>query len=838
MIQRLTVLFALALFAPRLEAAPFRAGAVPSWVERLPLPPLETGEHHRRWLIADQQLRLGKGRDETYVRWAQEITDEKALQSVSQVTVSFDPSYEMVTLHSVAVLRAGNRIDRLRLDAIKVVQREPNLEAQMYDGRRSLVLFVEDLRIGDVLDVEYTITGADPTLGGHVEQTLVLGTPLPMARAHTRIIVPPGTKLQLRVHGPDSAMHYPSRGRTALGDEYVFDRVDVPAYTIEPSLPSWFHAVPSLELSDFDSWGMVAAWTSTLLHVPSTPSRTLVAEARRLRQRAPSNAAFALAVTRFVQDEIRYVALSTGLSRRRATDPDVVLARRFGDCKDKTILLATLLRLGGIDADPALVSTSWRDHLADSLPRATAFNHAIVHVRPGPISEHDLWIDPTASLQGGDLSRVRYSPLGRALVLTPTTQVLSTLPPELPRQPLAAITDEYELPDTGSKAPARLRIVRQFRGGFADGMRHNFRGATRDRIAKMYLQMYARRFPSIAAAEPIDIRDDREHDLLTVEAHFTIAEPWRWEETRRRWETTVETTMLGEYLEKPEVVGRIAPLATEHPISVLYTIAVKTPTAWADNTARKTVSGPAFDLVLTTHSSDHSLRYDYSFASTAELVELPQLARHAAAVDDAKLLLSHLVSSKPIAEGANPWAWLAVVLTAMASAVAGRYVYRRRSGAAVEEPGPRQPLTGWLAVVALRVFATPAWLLYQLYRTRWFFQRAGWLRLVDPTAATYRPASAATILSELVVETFFGCYGVLLIAALLQRRAMFRVHFIALSIAALVYSALDTGVVGWIHSSMDLSAHEKRLFWQALFTVLFVRYVHVSPRVKETFTRP
>lgn len=118
----------------------------------------------------------------------------------------------------------------------------------------------------------------------------------------------------------------------------------------------------------------------------------------RLWAHASSQRAFALAATRFVQDQIRYVALETGLSRRRATNPEVVLARRFGDCKDKSVLLATLLRLGGIDAEPALVSTGWRDHLGQALPSAGAFDHVIVHVPPGPVAGDDLWIDATASL--------------------------------------------------------------------------------------------------------------------------------------------------------------------------------------------------------------------------------------------------------------------------------------------------------------------------------------------------------------------------------------------------------------------------------------------------------
>src|SRR3546814_13646976 len=63
-------------------------------------------------------------------------------------------------------------------------------------------------------------------------------------------------------------------------------------------------------------------------------------------------------VTRYIQDNIRYVGEEMGEGSYVPRRPALVLERGYGDCKDKSLLLAVALRRVGIDAVPALVSTS------------------------------------------------------------------------------------------------------------------------------------------------------------------------------------------------------------------------------------------------------------------------------------------------------------------------------------------------------------------------------------------------------------------------------------------------------------------------------------------------
>jgi hypothetical protein len=91
-------------------------------------------------------------------------------------------------MHSVSVRRGDARIDRLDESAVRTTDREPNLDAQLYYGRQTAILFVQDLRIGDVLECEYTIRGRDPTMAGHTASVFVLGLNEPVDRVHARLV--------------------------------------------------------------------------------------------------------------------------------------------------------------------------------------------------------------------------------------------------------------------------------------------------------------------------------------------------------------------------------------------------------------------------------------------------------------------------------------------------------------------------------------------------------------------------------------------------------------------------------------------------------------------------
>ena len=82
--------------------------------------------------------------------------------------------------------------------------------------------------------------------------------------------------------------------------------------------------------------------------------------------------------------------------------PSTVLARGWGDCKDKAVLLSRLLETAGVKAYPALIDYGASTSFDPDFPRLSAFDHAIVAVArwslDGGRDGRWLFLDPTLPL--------------------------------------------------------------------------------------------------------------------------------------------------------------------------------------------------------------------------------------------------------------------------------------------------------------------------------------------------------------------------------------------------------------------------------------------------------
>ncbi len=85
-------------------------------------------------------------------------------------------------------------------------------------------------------------------------------------------------------------------------------------------------------------------------------------------------------LARLVQEQLTYKAIEFGSRARMPRNASTVLANRFGDCKDHSLLLTQLLQAAGIDAELALVRTD--GDIVETLPSFDQFNHMLVYL-PG-----------------------------------------------------------------------------------------------------------------------------------------------------------------------------------------------------------------------------------------------------------------------------------------------------------------------------------------------------------------------------------------------------------------------------------------------------------------------
>jgi hypothetical protein len=314
-----------------------------------------------------------------------------------------------------------------------------------------------------------------------------------------------------------------------------------------------------------------------------------------------------------------------GAGTHTPSAPDAVWARRWGDCKEKALLMVTMLRALGIVAHPALVNTGRHDDIAHDLPTAADFDHVITRVHWNGL---DYWLDPTRSPQQGTLYTVSQPDYGRALVLDGKSTALASMPAHT----VAAHAREVQV-DVDSRAgldqPVRYDVRTTYRGFSADMIRDDLNDGERAALQRRYVNFYASSYPGIQVARPFDVQDDSRANTIVITEHYTIKDFWPADAKGAR-EASFHVPEIDNELKTPEEPIRTMPLSLHGPQSVRELVRVQLPMAWPDRAYEKAVHNDAFELTKSVQVRGRTLETDYLLEISKDQVEPGAVAALAA----------------------------------------------------------------------------------------------------------------------------------------------------------------------------------------------------------------
>ncbi|MBM4370341.1 MAG: DUF3857 domain-containing protein, partial [Deltaproteobacteria bacterium] len=300
----------------------------------------------------------------------------------------YDPHSEDLTTLLAVVLRGTGEVSlALEGDDVSLSQEEFNL---YYDMRQRLRTFPR-IEPGDVVLWETRMDQFRGARGG-VSLVRPLQEGFPKRRVDVSLLSPPGLDLHaaMLLHTGEPAPEPPPLP-TPEGTLVTWRLEDLEGMPARPLPPPLTERSAHLAVSSMTGWRQVAEWYQALLDQQAADAPAL-----RVLADGLSRAASPLEATaRFVADDVRYVGLEFGVNAYVPYPSARVLERRYGDCKDKSLLMVTLLRRLGLEAHVALVRTYPFGALRDPPPSISLFDHAIVRI-PGP----DVWFDPTARYLG------------------------------------------------------------------------------------------------------------------------------------------------------------------------------------------------------------------------------------------------------------------------------------------------------------------------------------------------------------------------------------------------------------------------------------------------------
>ena len=830
------------------RTAEYTIGPAPAWV--VPTAPgvaspdeINQGSYGEVYLLADMQVLAGDQQRVTYHRLVTSAINASGVSAVANVEISFDPSYQTLVLHSINIVRHGHVIPKLSTARIQVLQRETGLEARIYDGAKTVNVFLDDVREGDTVDYSYSVTGRNPVFKGLDFGRYPLQFPVPVARLHARLLVPLDKHLNFAAR--NTAIKPVVSEHGGLRD-YVWNVANPPVLQVESEAPSWYMPYADVAWSEFADWAAVAHWARPLYQVPASLSPELQAQVDRIANTEKTSAGRMLAVLNLVQSDIRYLGVEIGQNSHAPNPPDLVYSRRFGDCKDKTLLALTLLDHLGIEAHAALVNVSLQRGLADMLPSPGLFDHVLVQAR---VDGKVWWIDPTRYTQKEDLAHLYQPDYGLALIVDSRTQGLTPM-----TRPNAASSGRQLNVVFDARAgfdkPVRYTLETAITGMYAEAMRAKLSATNFSDVEKSYLNFRAMRYPKIKLAAPLQIKDDEAANRILVKETYTIADMVSPSDDGKRSLVGIFMPEIAQALREPSATVRKSPLRLLYPENVNQHIEILLPANWPLKPSGTTIDDPAFHFEQTAIVDGSRLVIHDNYQSLADEVAAQDMPRYVSNLARAREAAGYELSWNKAAAAttiaiAKPsgldrvnwplamlalgmfgfWTWLAIA------------VYRYDPTPSDSGDNRWHGIGGWLLLLAFALLLRPLIYGSALMHLANAMSFDRWSQLTTYGSHAYNALWAPMLLLELVHASGQFVFSLLLLLLFFQHRSNFpRVALLAMVTGVVVHVG-DMSLASLIPSIKSNPQDNARMIEGIIGTAIWSAYLLQSCRVKATFVK-
>lgn len=799
----------------------------PIWVKQLDYPTnvKDTSKASGGYydLLIDEQY--NQITNEGYYRYAQLVISEKGLGNITPIYISFDPSFQELLFHSIVIIRNGDRLNHLNLNDIEVLRREQNLERAVYDGDLTAVCNLQNLQVGDILEYSYTIKGANPVFQNKIFKTFYFNYGVPVKKIFYRLVIPSSKSIHLKKfnHAPEALV-----AKVGQNTEYVWTQQEVPALTMEESTPSWFNPYDYIQISEFSTWNDVAGWANELFDLKSEGKLSTQIPGLNANQSLEQQIGKAI---QFIQDEVRYLSFSDGIHGFKPHQPDKIIGQRFGDCKDKSLLLARVLREIGVESNPVLINTSYGPALDEALPSPRMFDHCIVQFK---LNDSTYWVDPTISFQRGPLKKLFLPNYQFGLVIDKNATALEYIP-----QPVkTGSVDVKEVFDVHSiGGAASLKVTSTYQGNDADYMREYFKSNSLDQIDERFLNFYATDYPDIELAAPIEFEDNESDNRFTTIEQYEVSSFWVFDSLANLQSATVYPRNLASYFTTPSTKIRRMPYAISHPLHISHAIKLNMPEEWSVNVAQRTIESPGF--VYTSKNSlenGNEIHLLFNFKSKKRYLDKEEVKDHIKKINDATNDMTFTLTYKDETttnSTFNTPFFLIILMLLIPGFFALRKIYEY-------DPEPKEAaqyrtIGGWLILPAIGLCITPMRMMYDLFNIE-YFNYSNWRILTDPNFSAYDVKLGSFILIELILNIALLFYSIVLVILFFKRRTSVPL------LAAIFYSSnflllLVDGIVGAEYSDGIDNETITSIFRSLIGALIWVPYFLVSERSKGTFTQ-
>jgi len=329
---------------------------------------------------------------------------------------------------------------------------------------------------------------------------------------------------------------------SVAGSTYSWELRDLSPIKSEPASPGVSNLAPWIAINyflpeggsgagtkGFETWVQVSRWATQLHDPQAVPDETVAAKARNLTANSRTELDRIKAIAHFVQG-LQYISIDIGVGRGNGYRPHnaaQILAKAYGDCKDKANLMRSLLQAINITAYPVVIFSGDPTHVREEWASPKQFNHCIIAVKvsdevqsPAVIQHATLGrlliFDATdQNTMVGDLPEDEQGSFA-LLVAGDAGQLFKvpTLPPEassFERQAVVELSDEGSISATVHESSSGQTAAQQ---------RGQFRGLSNAEYVKM-IEAWIANGVAAAKLSRVEPRDNSEGGRFDLDVAFT-----------------------------------------------------------------------------------------------------------------------------------------------------------------------------------------------------------------------------------------------------------------------------------------------------------------------------
>lgn len=305
------------------------------------------------------------------------LTDEG--KGYAHVEIGYNAHREQVSVEYARIITPWGEIIPLSDTAVRVSTPYGNYPS--YSNYRVLTFSFPEVLIGSVIDYQIVIEERRPAMAGAYASRFYFQGHEPVIISRFTVITPEDMDLNYSIRNPLAEQKPDPQVSRKHGKKItLWEYQDIPRIIPEHNMPPLAEIACNIRVTTVSSWKEFFSWWNKVKDRKTEANGAIREKAAQLTAGLFTPEEKAAAIFYYIEQKIRYVAINLGQSTYEPAAAREVFANKYGDCKDKSTLLISMLEAAGVPAFYVLIPTRDREKMTRDFPYPFQFNHCIVAV--------------------------------------------------------------------------------------------------------------------------------------------------------------------------------------------------------------------------------------------------------------------------------------------------------------------------------------------------------------------------------------------------------------------------------------------------------------------------